>query len=359
MKPIIVFDNIIYSLQKTGGISAFWKNLTERVEASGLFDCHYIEYPGADNNIFRRQIYISSEKIIAGRHLPFSVERITEPYIPPEFISRPFIFHSSYYRIFSHKQALNVSTFHDLTHEHGGDGNFLTRPLMRKLHERALKKSDRVVCVSQNCLNDIKTFFPKIDTDKISVAYNAPVNTFITEESVDSSNYLLYVGARDDYKNFLFAVEVAAASGLTLRVAGAPFTSSERRKISSIKGAKTELHCYPNEKELCELYAGARALIFMSEYEGFGIPIVEAQSLGSPVIALRRSAIPEIAGKGAIIFDDLDVASAAKAVNRLSEKEFRNDMIRLGHENLRRFSWDATASHYIKIYKSLLKSRRI
>lgn len=358
MRPIVIFDNIIYTLQKAGGISAFWSNLTRRVEASGMFDCRYVEYPGATDNIFRRSLSIPRERIISGRHLPLSAERMVEPWMPPELLGRPFVFHSSYYRTFTHGNALNVSTFHDLTHEHGGDGNFITRRLMRRLHERALRHSRHAVCVSRNCLEDVRATFPKYADTPMSVAYNAPVCTPTSDETpAADGDYLLFVGARDDYKNFRFAVELSAVCRMPLRVAGAPFTTQERRYISGVKGAEAALHLFPSEGELCSLYAGARALVFMSEYEGFGIPIVEAQSLGCPVLALRRSAVPEIAGNGALIFDTLDLESVAESVRSLSEDTIRERAVRLGKENVKRFDWDKTAAHYMAIYRKLVSKR--
>lgn len=355
MKPIVIFDNIVFSLQKAGGISAFWYNLISRVEACGDFRCYYVEYPGSEDNIFRKSMKLPKENIIIGRHLPFTLERMLEPWLPPELTRAPFIFHSSYYRTFSHSKALNVGTFHDLTHEHGGDGNFLTRPLMRLLHTKALRNSNHVCCVSKSCMEDIVSMFPKYADKPMSVAYNAPVNISHLPATKKSLDFLLYVGARDDYKNFLFAVKLAKESNSPIKIAGAPLTSEERRKVASITDSRIELHVYPDEKELCTLYANAKALVFMSEYEGFGIPIVEAQSMGCPVLALRRSAIPEVAGEGAIILDKLDLRDATEAIDKLSDPTFRGEIIQKGKQNAKRFCWDSTASQYIEIYNQLLR----
>lgn len=350
MKPVIIFDNIIYSLQKAGGISAFWNILTNKVSASGIFDCYFLEYPGAEDNLFRKNTPISSDKIIRGKALPFGIHRILEPYLPPEVTQRPFIFHSSYYRTFTHPKARIVSTFHDLTHEHGGDGNFITRPLMRGMHAAALKKSSHIVCVSNYCRDDIKKTFRKISPKAISVAYNAPVNAGGLNEAV-SGDYLLFVGARDDYKNFRFAVELSQRTGIPLKVAGMPFTSKE---LKQIEGLPVELFEYPDAATMSSLYQGALALIFMSEYEGFGIPITEAQSYGCPVLAFRRSAVPEIAGEGAILLNELSLDKAVEELGKLKDTNYRTILIEKGKENVKRFDWNQTAKRYIEIYSSLL-----
>lgn len=363
MKPIIIFDNIIYSLQKVGGISAFWSNLTRRVEDSGLFECHYVEYKNSTSNIFRQSLDIPSDKIISGKSLPLGVHRILEPYIPPHLTQKPFIFHSSYYRTFRHPRSRIVSTFHDLTHEHGGDGNFITRPLMRSMHQNTLSRSSHVVCVSRHCQQDVKRVFPKFSDKSVSVAYNAPVinsnmsGVYASSEAqsnqVTSKDYLLFIGARDDYKNFRFAVELAELTNRTLVVAGVPFSKKEERWLKGIR-AEIKLRPFPTTDELEELYSGAHALIFMSEYEGFGIPLVEAQSYGCPVLALRRSAVPEVAGEGAVLFNDLNLNEAKSEIERLDDIVYRRSLIERGYNNAKRFDWNKTAEHYINIYKKLL-----
>lgn len=355
MKQPIVFDNIIYNLQKAGGISAFWSQLTSRIAATGDFECFYIEYPGASDNIFRKELELPASNIIKGKHLPFGIERLCEPWIPAKLLRRPFIFHSSYYRTFTHPLAANVSTFHDLTHELGGDGNMLTRSLMRMLHKRAIKSSGEIVCVSKNTLTDIQRFFPDSSSKRISVAYNAPV---ITSQSgnANGQGYLLYMGARDPYKHFDTAVEIAAASGIAMKVIGAPFTAAENKMITR-RNATVTLIPYADALTSAKLYSGALCLLYLSEYEGFGIPIAEAQNYGCPVMTLRKSAIPEIAGEGAIYIDKPEAAEAIAALERLRNTEFRTELIARGRANAERFSWDTTARHYAAVYRKLLREK--
>lgn len=359
MKPPIIFDNIIYSLQKAGGISAFWSQLTSRVAASGEFDCHYVEYPGAEENIFRKELDIPESNVIRGKHLPLGLERLLEPWLPPSLLRRQFVFHSSYYRVFSNPLARNVITFHDLTHELGGDGNIITRPLMRMLHARAIRNSEETVCVSLNTLNDIKQLFPKLADKRMSVAYNAPVVAEHIGRIDIAGEYLLFMGARDPYKHFDTAVLLAAASERELKVVGAPFTRAEEKMIRKCR-AKVSLHPYADGAASARLYAGAFGLVYLSEYEGFGIPVAEAQSYGCPVITLRRSALPEIAGEGAIYLDRPDIQEALAALEKLRDKNFRSLLTELGSINVRRFDWDKTAEHYLFIYRRLLaeKSRQ-
>lgn len=352
MKSVIVYDNIIFSLQKAGGISAFWAELLKRIIGSKRFDCYFIEYEGSCDNIFRKSLDIPPHKIIVGKKLPFNFHRILEPYIPPVITRKPFIFHSSYYRTFTHPRALNVSTFHDFIHEHGGDGNLITRNLMKSLHLGAIKKSRHCVCVSQHTKEDLLSLFRDKLSVQISVAYNAPVNQF-EEKNKAGKEHLLFVGARDQYKNFRFAVQLSEACGVPLKVVGSPFTREENRFI---RNKKVELDIFPDSKRLMEHFQKAIALVYMSEYEGFGIPVVEAQAATCPVLTIKRGALPEIAGEGAVILDNIDLTQAKEKVIRLRDDiSFRNDIVRKGEINVGRFSWDRTADQYIKIYSDLLR----
>ena len=97
-----------------------------------------------------------------------------------------------------------------------------------------------------------------------------------------------------------------------------------------------------SDHELAELLRGATALVFPSLYEGFGLPIVEAQALGCPVIASDRASIPEVAGDGALYFDALDPAQAVALVRSL-DAGTREGLVQRGHANVARYTWDATA----------------
>ena len=95
---------------------------------------------------------------------------------------------------------------------------------------------------------------------------------------------------------------------------------------------------------LASLYRGAVATIVPSTDEGFGLPVLEAQALGSPVIAADRGALPEVGGEGALYFDVDDVRACAEAVRRVvTDARLRDRLIEAGDRNRRRFSWERTA----------------
>lgn len=111
---------------------------------------------------------------------------------------------------------------------------------------------------------------------------------------------------------------------------------------------------YVPDKDLPALYSGAIALVFPSLFEGFGLPILEAQACGCPVITSNVSSMPEVAGKGAILVDPYDVKAIAHAMIRVSEsKSQRVNLIKAGFENVKRFSWEQCAAQTLKVFENL------
>ena len=106
-----------------------------------------------------------------------------------------------------------------------------------------------------------------------------------------------------------------------------------------------------SDAELLHVLGNACALVFPSLYEGFGLPLVEAQAVGCPVIASHRGSIPEVGGDSALYFDALDPASAVELVTGLDDVE-RARLIGLGRRNVERYTWDASAQLVLEIVRS-------
>ena len=101
---------------------------------------------------------------------------------------------------------------------------------------------------------------------------------------------------------------------------------------------------YVKEADKHELLRDAAIFLFVTFYEGFGLPILEAQASGTPVVTSNTTSNPEIAGKGAILVDPKNIGEIAAAINRLlTNKELGKRKIELGYENIKRFSWEKTA----------------
>jgi glycosyltransferase involved in cell wall biosynthesis len=109
-----------------------------------------------------------------------------------------------------------------------------------------------------------------------------------------------------------------------------------------------------SDEELPLLYASARLLAYPSLYEGFGLPILEAQACGVPVVTSDVSSMPEIGGQGAAYVDPLDIEDIKKTIRKVFyDNEVRKNLIKEGLKNVKQFTWEKTVEQTIEVYKSL------
>ena len=138
----VYLDNIIFSLQRTGGISIVWYELLKRLLSSPMADrIRFLEYPNAETNLFRRQLDLPTSQIIRQPLACCAVQRYLNPHVKA---GGKFIFHSSYYRTCPSAKAINVTTVHDFIYEHFMHG------VKKQLHclqkHRAIRRADHIVC---------------------------------------------------------------------------------------------------------------------------------------------------------------------------------------------------------------------
>ncbi len=185
-------------------------------------------------------------------------------------------------------------------------------------------------------------------------------NPLLAAIGVPQTPFLLHVGGNQPYKNRLGVLAIYAAlrrlkltSSPHLVLAGRPFSLEMRRFIAenSLSEHVLELTGLTNE-QLCALYSRATALVFPSLYEGFGLPIIEAQACGCPVFTSDRAPMTEVGGAAAIYFDPTQPDRAAQVIaNNLDTLE---GQIAAGFENVKRFTTDRMIDDYVQVYQNLV-----
>ena len=173
--------------------------------------------------------------------------------------------------------------------------------------------------------------------------------------------FLLYVGNRGGYKNFLRLLEAYGTSpqlkmGYELICfGGGAFHADEletMRTLGLVSGQVSQLG--GDDQMLAKLYEHASAFVFPSLYEGFGIPPLEAMSHDCPVVCSNTSSIPEVVGDAGEYFDPADTESMRAAIERIvTSDSHRNLLIAKGRERLKHFSWDRCAIETLDIYRKL------
>lgn len=350
---MLILDNIIFSLQKSGGVSAVWyEHLKRLLEDKNIGDSlKFVECDTANSNVFRKELNINRSMIQQESSQMLQLRR----YINPLFasISDPFVFHSSYYRTSPNKYAVNITTVHDFTYE------YFIKGIAKSVHcwqkYRAIRNSDIIICISENTKKDLLKFLPDIDEHKIRIIHNGVSDDYYQIDHRDTlkkkSRFALFVGARGGYKNFDIAVEAIKETTLDLVIVGSPLSDIEIKHLDSALGRKRYKYVGRiSNKELNVLYNTAFCLLYPSSYEGFGIPVIEAQKAGCPVIAANHSSIPEIIGDKTMLINEASPDEILKKIQFLKSDHNRTEVIDLGLENSKRFSWDITYAETIKVY---------
>jgi glycosyltransferase involved in cell wall biosynthesis len=209
-----------------------------------------------------------------------------------------------------------------------------------------------------------------VGADRIRVALLAADDFAVPPASGDAAAlerlgvrtpYVLAVGAAEKRKNHAVLERamrsvVAAHRGTTLVLAG------PRRRMSAqpADSAWMQTLGFVSDAELATLYRNAAALVMPSTYEGFGLPVLEAMRLGTPVICARASSLPEVAGDAALWVQPDDHAELAAAISSVLDDRSLHDALSAGSlRQARTFSWDDTARHTLKAFDDAQEMYRV
>ena len=355
----MLLDNIIFSLQKSGGISVYWFEIMSNILKQFYTTTFFVEENKPVENLFRDQLIIDNTQIVENNNkLLHYFSRYRTIKIKNK--NEKFIFHSSYYRtlcksVKKNNQVREVVTVHDYTYERFSSGPKKWVHSWQK--KKAIAAADVVICISENTKKDLLHFSPQFSSKDIRVIYNGVSSDYykILEASSDSSNpFFLFVGSRTSYKNFDFAVKaVASLDNYHLKIVGGQLSHKEIQLLDNyLKGRWTYLGIISNiELNIC--YNAAFALLYPSSYEGFGIPLVEAMKAGCPFIALQCSSITEVAGNAGFLMNTLSIDQFKEGVAFIQAK--RDEIIEKGLQQSHLYSWDKCYAEVVAIYKELYK----
>ena len=255
-----------------------------------------------------------------------------------------------------------IVTVHGLEYEFCPKAySFWERVYMRLVIKNSCKWSKKIIAVSKNTKKDLINLY-KVPEEKIKVIYEGTnLNQNKSIENKDDS-YLLFIGRLEERKNILGIVEafeilkekhkiphkliLAGNSGYGYDSIKFKVQSSKFKEEIIFKG-------FVGEEEKFELLRKAGIFLFPSFYEGFGLPILEAQIAGIPVVTSNISSMPEIAGSSAILVDPNKPEEIAEAAFKLiSDEILKNDIIKRGFENVKRFSWEKCSEEISKLLTS-------
>ena len=356
---------ICSTAQVTGGITRYFASLISRLPE----DCVPIV-----TTIRRPQVNFPVHKNLTVFHYtkfrPASVSNRLQKYFfrAATALNRFDIAHPTYYflitgRELSHYRCPLVITVWDMINElfpketdAGGEQAAQKR--------KAVMTAQAILCISENTKKDLLEQYA-VPESKITVT---PLASELNEsqshgpERVPSIPYFLYVGSRVSYKNFslllrAFAKAVSARPSIGLCVVGGVFTSEEMRIIAGLRLQEKVFQVgYVSDSQLAKLYRCSVAFIYPSLYEGFGIPLLEALSCGTPVVASNRSSIPEVVGDAAVLFNPSLINELVDILLLLLDHPAeRERLIARGFKRAEAFSWNKTVEQTMTVYRSFMK----
>jgi len=242
-----------------------------------------------------------------------------------------------------------VVTVHDLIHLHYGSARH--RFYYDQVIRRLLSGAASVLTVSEHSREEILEW-SGLEADRVRAVPLAASPAFSagTERFEPGYPYILYVGNRRVYKNLHRLIRAFAAgcrdTGIRLALSGDP----DRDLLDLIGrlglGERVVFLGRIAEEALPAVYRGALALAYVSLYEGFGLPPLEAMACGTPVLASNVTSLPEVVGDAGLLVDPLDVEEIAHGLSRLTEDgALRSELVRRGQERVRRrFNWEVCAT---------------
>ena len=247
-----------------------------------------------------------------------------------------------------------ISTLHDITYiRYPKSYSKAFRYFYRFLIPLVLKSSKLLFTVSDFSKAEISNYY-RIPNQKITVVYNAVGCNFHPQsnENLNKENYLLAVSSVKECKNFEMIVKAFEGvskqmDNLKLFIVGdlksGSFSSMDLNALTG--NSRVNLLGRVSDSELVDLYSNAVAFLFPSLYEGFGIPVLESQSCGCPVIASNVASIPEFLVESADLVNPHNIDDWIHAIcNIVTDTDHRNQLKELGFRNVERFSWKQSAN---------------
>ena len=366
----ILLDPQIFNQQKYGGISRYYTEIFSVILRKKnkvlipFYTTANIYYRQSILVTFQQKLYSLYLRILIKFRIRYREDTIArnKKYLKDTILRKQYdLFIPTYYDPYFIRDIGSkpfVLTVYDMIHEIFPE-YFSNDKILVPNKRYLIEKATRIIAVSENTKKDIIKIYPQIDVSKIDVVYHGCSIKVNKRESVSlPEKYILFVGTRAIYKNFIFLVNSIAEllkndSNLYLISAGGGnFTPEEKGLLMELGLENQIIQKHFEEEELGSYYKKAKCFVFPSLYEGFGIPVLESMTCGCPVVLANHSSFPEVAGNAGVYFELNNPKDLSDKIEMLVKNKFlRDEYSQKGLKQVEKFSWEKAAKECLAVYK--------
>jgi len=310
------------------------------------------------------------------QHTDVPVFSISEQFYLPKLARDADLFHSPHHNVPVLWRKKLIVTFHDALH---WDFPELLPDWKAKYYlkmvSKKIKNASAVIVPSEFTADRIFKNI-KIAREKIHIIHQGVDTHFFSRRSLESTRailkkyglvpgeFLLYVGNMKPHKNIerlVSAYSLARRNGLRVKLVLAGKIKGLKKIVDIKKLTSNDGVIYIGAIPFSELpyfYSGARAFVFISLYEGFGLPPLEAMACGCPVLVSNAASLPEVVGDAAMLTNPEDDGEIAEKLQKICvDIRIRKNLIAKSRQRIKLFSWTKTAEMTYKIYKNILEGK--
>lgn len=369
MKNIFVYDSVVSPIGQRGVNRYFLKFLDALVNS---YEDQVLVYSQQDLNLghlSQIQPY-SGSKYIKSFSRVRKVAQILDRLFATNIANRSAsLFYSPYFGSVKAKVP-QIYTLPDMIYEklpqYFDPANMNYQKFMKEKRS-CFERAALILPISRSAARDLQESYPQLSPDQIKVVYLGVDDLFFTPAVPDKASrpYLLFVGNRDRYKNFLRFIHAFGSSGLQkkfdLRIVSPyenDFTFDERNAIARYDLVDCiRMEHSISDESLKEYYAAAYAFVYPSEYEGFGLPVIEALASGTLVLTSNTSSLPEVGGSAPLYFDPVSIDSMIDTLQTASEMTTseRNERIQAGKNWAMQFTWENSQRSFLSVIQEMLQ----
>jgi glycosyltransferase involved in cell wall biosynthesis len=290
-------------------------------------------------------------------------------------LDQPDVVHGTDHFVYPNPESRNIMTIHDLTFVKYPDYvPTIVKTYLDRI-KNCLKFTDAIITFSENTKRDLVELL-KIDPDKIYITYQASRyhKDYLTDQQIAdlkisisydfTKPYFLFVSTLEPRKNVINLIQAFNYLKQNYKIEHQLVLIGQtgwkyQPILDTINQSpyRTEIHHlnYLTDDLVALFYSQAEAFIYPSFYEGFGLPVLEAMTLGAPVITSNTSSLPEVTGDGALLINPNHSMELADAMlNLIRDRVLRDNLIVKGKEQASKFSWEKTAQETLNVYRSVI-----